>query len=161
MQGLRPRATQAYLTYVEEVDGSETQQIQAFPAFWASACEKVGLAARPAEDEQVSAFQLDVVFDGQTLAAATVDTGQASLDAGTFTAGQTSKVAAAFKANDFAACIDGGTVATDTSGTIPTVDRAFIGINALGTGDYLNGHIKTIRFYPSRLTDSELVALTT
>jgi hypothetical protein len=32
MQGLRPRLTQAYWTYVEEADGSVTQQIQAFPA---------------------------------------------------------------------------------------------------------------------------------
>jgi hypothetical protein len=27
MQGLRPRPTQAYSKYAEEVDGSETQQI--------------------------------------------------------------------------------------------------------------------------------------
>jgi len=30
MQGMRPRPTQTYLTYVEEVDGSETPQIQPF-----------------------------------------------------------------------------------------------------------------------------------
>jgi hypothetical protein len=32
MQGLRPRLTQVYQTYIEETDGSITQQIQAFPA---------------------------------------------------------------------------------------------------------------------------------
>jgi hypothetical protein len=32
MQGLRPRLTQAYSKYAEEVDGSETQQVQFFPA---------------------------------------------------------------------------------------------------------------------------------
>jgi hypothetical protein len=31
MQGLRPRAPEAYLKYVEEPDGSVTQQIQAYP----------------------------------------------------------------------------------------------------------------------------------
>jgi hypothetical protein len=32
MHGLRPRPTEAYSTYVEEVDGPETQQIRALPA---------------------------------------------------------------------------------------------------------------------------------
>jgi hypothetical protein len=32
LPGLRPRPTQAYSKYAEEVEGSETQQIQPFPA---------------------------------------------------------------------------------------------------------------------------------
>ena len=42
---MRPRPTQAYLTYVEEDDGSETQQVQSFPASQWKIGEKVRLGA--------------------------------------------------------------------------------------------------------------------
>lgn len=88
---------------------------------------------------------------------------QAALDGGTPTFdGATMKCAGAFAANDFASCLNGGTVATDTSGTLPTVDRARIGTRYDGAGSFqvMNGHIKDIRFYPSRLSNTELQDLT-
>ena len=49
MQGLRPRATQAYRLHAEEPDGSLTQQIQAFADAQQILDEKVRLAVRPTE----------------------------------------------------------------------------------------------------------------
>lgn len=86
---------------------------------------------------------------------------QANLDAGTFTIGTYGKCAAAYKANDFAACINGGTVATDTAGTLPTVDRLYIGAapNAVvaATTDI---RLKTLRYYSTRLTNAQLQSVT-
>ena len=65
------------------------------------------------------------------------------------------KVSAAYKANDFAYVYNGGTVGTDTSGTIPD------GITTLhlSEGDF-NGHIKKLMYIPRRLTNAQLVDLT-
>lgn len=68
------------------------------------------------------------------------------------------KAAFAYKVNDFAGCRNGGTVATDTSGSVPTVDRLWIGNS---DGSYrLNGHIKSINYYNTRLPDASLQTLT-
>ena len=69
------------------------------------------------------------------------------------------KFVGAYKVNDFAACRNGGTVVTDTSGTIPVVSRACIGNSNLVT-QYLNGHISKVAYYPVRLTNDQLQALT-
>lgn len=69
------------------------------------------------------------------------------------------KQAGAYKANDFAACVNGGTVATDTSGTVPTVTQLRIGVS--GAGDYINGHLRRLTYYPTRLSDAQLAALST
>jgi len=72
----------------------------------------------------------------------------------------TGKVAAAYKVNDFAVSNNGGTVATDTSGSLPS------GLTTLGVGSLdgstlpINGCLRRIAYYPRRLTNAELVALT-
>jgi hypothetical protein len=68
------------------------------------------------------------------------------------------KMAYAFKANDFAFSVNGAAVGADASGTIPTVNQLQIG--RVGATVLLNGHIRSIRYYPSRLTDAQLQALT-
>ena len=84
---------------------------------------------------------------------------QADIDAGTVAASTTYKMAGAYKVNDFATSIGGGTVGTDVSGTIPTVNQLQIGNSA--AGNRLNGHIRTIAYYNTRLPDAQLQALTT
>jgi len=86
-------------------------------------------------------------------------TTQANLDLGSMTAGQTVNIAGAYKANDFAGVLNGGTVQTDVSGSIPS------GINTLGIGQrlggtYLNGHLRRITYYPIKLSSAQLQALT-
>jgi hypothetical protein len=64
----------------------------------------------------------------------------------------------AYKANDFAFSQGGGAVQTDTSGAVPTVDRILLG--GFTSGD-LGGHIRRFNYYPTRLSDAQLVALST
>ena len=64
---------------------------------------------------------------------------QASIDAGTVTANQISKLAARFNADDFAASFNGGAEVIDTIGTMPTVDRIMLGRSQ--AHEYLNGPI--------------------
>lgn len=68
------------------------------------------------------------------------------------------RTAAAYKLNDFAVSTNGGAVATDTSGTVPVVDRLRLGDRV--SGNTLNGTIKSITYYPRRLANTELQALT-
>ena len=68
------------------------------------------------------------------------------------------KTALSYKVNDFAGVANGGTVQTDTSGNIPVVNRLVIG--AFVTTLYLNGTIRKIAYYPTRLSNEQLQALT-
>jgi hypothetical protein len=69
------------------------------------------------------------------------------------------KAAYRFKANDFAGTINGGTVQTDTSGTVPSsLTKLWLGNNP--NSDYLNGHLRRVAFYPRALTAAELQAIT-
>ena len=70
-------------------------------------------------------------------------------------------LAYAYKANDFAASANGGTVATDTSGTVPTtLAYATLGKWDYGTAASLNGHIRQIAYYNTRLSNTQLQTLT-
>jgi hypothetical protein len=83
-----------------------------------------------------------------------------NLSAGTAPAANVpTKIASAYLVNDFAAVRDGGTVATDTSGTVPALNRLAIGYYPNGAL-YANGHIRSIRYVPVRAADFQLQALT-
>jgi len=84
---------------------------------------------------------------------------QADIDAGTVASNIVYKFAGAYAANNFAASIAGGAAVTDTSGSIPTVDRMMIGNSSASNA--LNGCIQQIVYYPRRLSNAELQALTT
>lgn len=83
----------------------------------------------------------------------------ANFSTGAYTTGNVAKSGIAYAANDFAGCLNGGTVGTDTSGALPTVDAFYIGRQGAG-GASLNGHIQSIAFYPRRLSNERLQALT-
>lgn len=79
-------------------------------------------------------------------------------DYGTLPFNGASKSALAYKTNDFIGASGGSLGAADTSGTIPTTTQAEIGF---GNGiTYTNGHIRRVAYYPRRLTNEELQALT-
>jgi hypothetical protein len=71
------------------------------------------------------------------------------------------RFAASIKPGDLAIAISGGTAATSSSmafaSIVPT--EVYFGLRRNSTG-YLNGHIKKLSYYPKRLSDSELQALT-
>ena len=86
--------------------------------------------------------------------------GQATLSQSASYPPQTSqKLAVAYKVNDFAATTSGINPTTDNSGILPVVDRVYIGAGATGVA-VLNSTIKRFSFYPLRLTDTNLQALT-
>ena len=85
---------------------------------------------------------------------------QVAIVAGTGTINSTNKLAAAYKVNDFAASFNGAASVTDAVGTVPFVDRSYIGAGATGTSGFINGHIRRIVFYPSRLSNANLQTIT-
>jgi hypothetical protein len=100
-----------------------------------------------------TAVSFTVLDDGATQAA--ISAGNLSVSIG--------KIASAYKVNDFASSLNGLSAVTDTSGTIPSPTVMTIGshrsISLASTSD-LNGTIRRIAFYPTRLPNAQLVALT-
>ena len=103
------------------------------------------------------------LFAGSTVSpvfAVTVGTvTQAYISSGTITPTDISKIAASYKADDFARSVNGAVAATDSSGTVPAVNRMLIGAGQIGVGE-LNGHIRSFSYYPKRLSNTALPALT-
>jgi hypothetical protein len=78
---------------------------------------------------------------------------------GNFTFASNNKTVLTYKTNDFAGTVNGGSVTTDASGNIPVVSTLRFGFNT-GTGTS-NCYIKKVAYYPSRLSNANLQALTT
>jgi hypothetical protein len=72
------------------------------------------------------------------------------------------KVSLGYKVNDFAASIDGAASLTDTSGVLPVINS--VGVFSIGSirggGLYINSTIKKIAYFPARLSNEQLEALT-
>jgi hypothetical protein len=72
------------------------------------------------------------------------------------------KVALAYQANNTVSSANGAIGTTDTSVTLPTVDRLGIGARGdLSAAAFLNGHIRSIRYVPVRAADFQLQQVTT
>ena len=73
------------------------------------------------------------------------------------------QIGTAYAANDFAMCSNGGTMRTDSSGAVP------IGLDTLklysdggaSSGLFLNGWMRSFKYFPTRLSNAQLQALTT
>lgn len=110
-------------------------------------------------DDNTANERIELYASGTDLRMRVIDGGatQVDMSIGTIAANTTYKAAISFAANDFAGCVNGGTVATDTSGTLPTPDRMRLGSNQ--AGNYQNGHLRSITYYPTARPNS-LQALT-
>jgi hypothetical protein len=108
-------------------------------------------------------YKVDSTFNaaGRRWAGGTifVATPQAGIVTSTDVAVSRSRLAYAYKLNDFAFAASGSLVGTDTSGTVPSPTAMRIG--ARDDGLSINGHLESIRYYKKRLPNSKLVALTT
>ena len=82
---------------------------------------------------------------------------QANINGGTVAAGVRTRVAVRINADDFAISINGGAVVTDTSGTLPTVDRLMFGRTQ--AGEYLNGRIARFTGWSQLLPNATLQTL--
>ena len=80
---------------------------------------------------------------------------QSSITSGTF---GTAKIASSFEQNKFNHCVNGTLGTEDTSGTMPTITE--LGLGNQNGSNLLNGHIKSIKYYPRRLTNAQLQDLT-
>ena len=99
-------------------------------------------------------------FSGQQLHVTNGGVNQADLSAGTGPLPNVvTQIASAYALNNFAAVRDGGASVTDTSGTVPTVNRFAIGLHPNGS-EYLNGHIRQIAYFNTRLPNAQLQTLT-
>ena len=84
---------------------------------------------------------------------------QALLSTTGVTANSVVKSAVAFRTNDFAFSTNGSAALTDTSGSLPVTNALAIG--SLAGSIPLNGHVRRIVFYPTRLTNAQIQALST
>ena len=83
------------------------------------------------------------------------DGAEAAANANTFM-----KYAVGLKTNDFDIARDGSLDAGDTSIIMPdAIDTLAVGMAFNGTTQ-LNGHIKSIKYYPRRLTNAQLQEIT-
>lgn len=85
---------------------------------------------------------------------------QANISMGSPPSLSLSKFSVCYKLNDFAAVRDGGVVGTDLSGALGAPIAMTVGSSNAGSGGHINGHIRRLRYYPRRLTNTELQALT-
>ena len=72
----------------------------------------------------------------------------------------TKKIALAYKNNDFALYINGVLAGTDTSGTVPTCDRLYVGRYFAGTSYNIASGIKQVLLFKTRLSNDSLAELT-
>jgi hypothetical protein len=75
--------------------------------------------------------------------------------------GATGKTAGAYKLNDFQQATNSTLGTADTAGTLPTLTVLNIGANETGSGSMINGTIKRLPFWPVRLANTTLQAITT
>lgn len=106
-------------------------------------------------NEQIALFtngtnpKLTVVDGGVT---------QADLTGGTIVSNVMTKSAGAYAVNNFAFVHAGGAAVTDSAGTLPTIDRLLIGVDQ--GGNYQNGRLKRLTYWPQRLADTTLQRIT-
>ena len=86
-------------------------------------------------------------------------TGQAEIVTSTDVAVSKSRLAYAYKLNDFAFAANGSLVGTDTSGTVPSPTAMRIG--SRDDGRAINGHLEAVRYYRKRLPNAKLQTITT
>ena len=83
----------------------------------------------------------------------------ANLTSSAITAGSLFAQANAYKAADFAISTNGGTVSTASSGAVPVVNKMVIGAS-VGGGAPVNGTIKRLTYWPTRLANTTLQQIT-
>jgi hypothetical protein len=98
-------------------------------------------------------------YGSSNLEAATVDggVGQFTVTAVAPSGGEYRR-SLTYAADDFGYSINGGAATTDASGTLPTVSRMYIGSN--NGASYLGGTISRLVYWPKRLSNATLQALT-
>jgi len=83
---------------------------------------------------------------------------QANIIGGSLSTGSLDRLVMALKADDYALYKNGVAIGSDTSGAMVSgVDRFLIG--GVNGASMLNGHIRTLLYYPQRLSNAQIEAL--
>jgi hypothetical protein len=69
------------------------------------------------------------------------------------------KLAMGYAVDDIAFYINGASIGTDTSSAIPACSRIDIG-SQIGAEQFINGHIRSVALFPTRLANATLASLT-
>jgi hypothetical protein len=85
--------------------------------------------------------------------------GGVNTNIGSFAQEQSGKYGAAYKASNYAGSYNGGTASTVTSVT-STVNANEVALGSSGTSLYINGHLKRFTYWPVRLENNVLQAIT-
>jgi hypothetical protein len=89
----------------------------------------------------------------------TSSSGPIAVDFGTPLVNEQKRAAFAYRVNDYARSYNGAAPTTDTSGNLPVgIDR--LGIGSHSSSSHLNGHIRRLTYWPQRLSNSTLQAIT-
>jgi hypothetical protein len=114
--------------------------------------DRIDIGIGTGQSGNAGRFRADVTVGGVV---------QANLgDVAAFAAETPYKGALAYKANDFASATSGANLFTDSTGTVPTVAVLDIGNRINTANNFLNGWARRITYYPVRLSDLQLQALT-
>lgn len=98
---------------------------------------------------------------GVSMAMLAVDGGatQVNIGIGSLVAGNPARVAMGYALNDYAACMNGGTVQNDTAATVPTPTRLLIGTRLTGS-EAVNAHFRRARYFKVRKPDADVQGMT-
>lgn len=96
---------------------------------------------------------------GNRSAAAAGGVAQVDISSGNYSLRSTAKAAFAYRQNDYAFSVNGSLAGVDLSALVPSVSAMQMGVQTGGL-DRLNGWIEEIRYFPRRLSNAELRALT-
>ena len=86
---------------------------------------------------------------------------QVSIIGNTSILGGTHKIAFAYKANDFVLYMDGVSLGTDTSGSVPSVSNIYLATAEDSNTRPIEGDLNEALLFKTRLSNEELAALTT
>jgi len=111
-------------------------------------------------DDGTSANQIHVGFDANAIRTFCLANGSVESALSTSYDGSIVKVAATHSRNDVAFTTNGNTPSIDTSQIMPVITQAGIGRRVYAGAYTMTGTIKKIAYYPTRLTNAELQALT-
>lgn len=146
-----------FSSWYNQTEGSFVSQFSFF-----AAADTANTKVFAAASDGTTSNRISGNLNASSIAFGTVSAGgaiQANMNTGGAVTNNTvTKVSLAYKLNDFGAVLNGGTVVTDVSGTVPTVNQ--LGIGTLGAFSALNGHIRSIAYYNTRLPDATLRTLT-
>jgi hypothetical protein len=84
---------------------------------------------------------------------------QAELFGSNITSGRY-KIALAYKQDDFALYVNGVSIATDTSGTVPATSEVRIGTRFNTDTVVTNDHVRSVALFPTRLANATLASIT-